>query len=89
LLALLDPARCWPHCFCSCQQARPSVKLLYVTPEQLVKSDSLRGLLQDLRQRQLLARFVIDEVRMVHNNYSFLAMTCWEFGLCPSGSCTC
>jgi bloom syndrome protein len=44
------------------QQARPSVKLLYVTPEQLVKSDSLRGLLQDLRQRQLLARFVIDEV---------------------------
>jgi hypothetical protein len=38
------------------------VKLLYVTPEQLVKSDSLRGLLQDLRQRQLLARFVIDEV---------------------------
>ncbi|WIA21883.1 hypothetical protein OEZ85_004257 [Tetradesmus obliquus] len=47
------------------RKARPSVKLLYVTPEQLVKSDSLRGLLQDLRGRGLLARFVIDEAHCV------------------------
>jgi hypothetical protein len=30
-----------PHCLSSDSQARPSVKLLYVTPEQLMKSDSL------------------------------------------------
>jgi hypothetical protein len=48
------------------------VKLLYVTPEQLVKSDSLRGLLQDLRQRQLLARFVIDEVRRAGSSFANL-----------------
>lgn len=39
------------------------MKLLYVTPEQLVKSDSLRRILQGLAQRGRLARFVIDEVR--------------------------
>jgi hypothetical protein len=67
------------------------VKLLYVTPEQLVKSDSLRGLLQDLRQRQLLARFVIDEVRTTHNSCSFLAMICCmseSIGSGVVGGCT-
>lgn len=43
-------------------QGRPTVKLLYVTPEQLVKSDSLRSILQALDRNKLLARFVIDEV---------------------------
>lgn len=40
----------------------PSCKLLYVTPEQLVKSGTLMSILQRLHERELLAAFVIDEV---------------------------
>lgn len=44
------------------RKAQPSCKLLYVTPEQLVKSSSLQGVLTALHSRKLLARLVIDEV---------------------------
>lgn len=40
----------------------PSCKLLYVTPEQLVKSGTLLDILQRLHGRGLLAAVVIDEV---------------------------
>ena len=43
---------------------RPSIKLLYVTPEQLVASRALEDALGSLRQRHLLARFVVDEARL-------------------------
>lgn len=42
------------------------MKLLYVTPEQLVKSGALQEVLQALCQRGKLARVVIDEVRQKH-----------------------
>ena len=41
----------------------PSCKLLYVTPEQLVKSTGLNNILGRLYQQGLLARLVVDEVR--------------------------
>ena len=44
-------------------QAFPSCKLLYVTPEQFVKSNALVDVLTRLHQRGLLACFVVDEVR--------------------------
>ena len=40
----------------------PSIKLLYITPEQFVKSGRLQDVLQSLNQQGLLARIVIDEV---------------------------
>ena len=39
----------------------PTCKLLYITPEQFVKSSSLQSLLTGLHSRGLLARLVIDE----------------------------
>jgi superfamily II DNA helicase RecQ len=41
----------------------PTCKLLYVTPEQLVKSTSLNNILSKLYRAGLLARLVVDEVR--------------------------
>ena len=43
----------------------PTIKLLYVTPEQLVKGERLRAALSALRQRGLLARVVVDEAHCV------------------------
>ena len=40
-------------------------KLIYLTPEKLVKSPGLISLLEELYQRQLIDRFVIDEVHCV------------------------
>ena len=43
----------------------PSIKLLYVTPEQLVKGTRLRARLSALAQQGLLSRLVIDEAHCV------------------------
>eukprot|EP00887_Chlorella_sp_A99_P007924 scaffold12.g7924.t1 len=43
----------------------PALKLLYVTPEQLVKGEHLRAALAGLHARRLLARIVIDEAHCV------------------------
>ncbi|CAH0514672.1 unnamed protein product [Peronospora belbahrii] len=43
----------------------PSVKLLYLTPEKIVKSDEMMNLLQILYRNKALARFVIDEAHCV------------------------
>jgi bloom syndrome protein len=42
----------------------PTCKLIYVTPEQLVKSTGLNNILGRLYQQGLLARLVVDEVRI-------------------------
>ncbi len=47
--------------FLELRKAAPTVKLLYITPEQLVKSDRLIAELQGLCARGLLARLIIDE----------------------------
>lgn len=39
----------------------PLLCLLYVTPESMMQSGELRGILKDLQRRNLIARFVIDE----------------------------
>ncbi|KAG2450219.1 hypothetical protein HYH02_000320 [Chlamydomonas schloesseri] len=44
---------------------RPSIKLLYLTPEALVKGGRVKELLDRLHARQRLARFVIDEAHCV------------------------
>lgn len=44
------------------RKPRPSIKLLYLTPEQLVNNAGLMDALLELRHRNLLARLVIDEV---------------------------
>lgn len=49
------------------KKAQPTCKLLYVTPEQLVKSSSLQSILSALHNRGLLARLVIDEVACLLN----------------------
>ncbi|KAI3425882.1 hypothetical protein D9Q98_007855 [Chlorella vulgaris] len=46
-------------------KARPTVKLLYVTPEQLVRGERLKAALGALHSRGLLARIVIDEAHCV------------------------
>uniref|UniRef100_A0A803SPY7 RecQ-like DNA helicase BLM n=2 Tax=Anolis carolinensis TaxID=28377 RepID=A0A803SPY7_ANOCA len=43
----------------------PIIKLLYVTPEKVCSSGRLMSTLENLYQRQLLARFVIDEAHCV------------------------
>ncbi|NXM76833.1 BLM protein, partial [Serilophus lunatus] len=43
----------------------PVIKLLYVTPEKVCASSRLLSALQNLYDRQLLARFVIDEAHCV------------------------
>ena len=44
---------------------RPTTKLLYVTPEQLVKSSSLQSVLQRVHERGSLSRLVVDEAHCV------------------------
>ena len=41
------------------------MKLLYVTPERLVRDEVTRNLLNDLYQNEMLARIVIDEAHCV------------------------
>ena len=55
---------------------RPSLKLLYVTPEQLVASTTLIEALQDLRRRGLLPRFVVDEVWLLPADSVLLSLPC-------------
>lgn len=43
-------------------QPNPTCKLVYVTPEQLVKSGALNSILGRLHGRGMLARVVVDEV---------------------------
>lgn len=43
----------------------PTVKLLYVTPEKLMSSNSLRNLLQILQSKNYLQRFVVDEAHCI------------------------
>jgi len=42
-------------------QESPTCKLLYVTPEQLVRNGTLHELLAGLHRRSRLARLVVDE----------------------------
>ena len=51
-------------------QLTPSCKLLYVTPEQLVKSQVLVEVLQQLDSRGLFSSLVIDEVcKGIHSSH--------------------
>ncbi len=43
----------------------PYIKLLYVTPERMVKALGTRRILSDLYNNEMLARFVIDEAHCV------------------------
>lgn len=43
----------------------PFLKLLYVTPEKMVKSFETRKLLKDLYKNEMLARFVVDECHCI------------------------
>ncbi|CAF4575401.1 unnamed protein product [Rotaria sp. Silwood1] len=43
----------------------PGLKIVYVTPEKIAKSDQLTQLLRNLYDRKLLSRFVIDECHCV------------------------
>ena len=47
--------------FLELAKPRPSTKLLYVTPEQLVKGERLKEALARLHSAGLLARIVVDE----------------------------
>ncbi len=43
----------------------PFLKLLYVTPERIVKALGTRDILTDLYNNEMLARFVVDEAHCV------------------------
>ncbi len=38
-----------------------SIKMLYVTPEKLTRSNMIQGILRDLAKKNLISRFVVDE----------------------------
>ncbi|XP_007434770.1 Bloom syndrome protein [Python bivittatus] len=68
----------------------PIIKLLYVTPEKVCLSGRLMSALENLYQRQLLARFVIDEAHCVsqwghdfRQDYKRLNMLRKKFSLVP------
>ncbi|XP_029139155.1 Bloom syndrome protein [Protobothrops mucrosquamatus] len=68
----------------------PIIKLLYVTPEKVCSSGQLMSALENLYQRQLLARFVIDEAHCVsqwghdfRQDYKRLNMLRKKFSLVP------
>ena len=60
------------------RKERPTIKLLYITPEQLVASASLTSALQALQSRGLLARFVVDEVTYLTRSFSSLPACAWQ-----------
>ena len=47
------------------EHLKPTIKIVFVTPEKISASGSLMSLLKDLYNRNLLARFVIDEAHCV------------------------
>ena len=47
-------------------QASPTIKLLYVTPEQLACSEALKDILSRLTGRGKISLFVVDEVSICH-----------------------
>lgn len=51
--------------FASLRSYAPTIKIVFVTPEKISASGSLMSLLKDLYNRNLLARFVIDEAHCV------------------------
>jgi hypothetical protein len=48
------------------QSASKKPSLIYITPEKLCSSDRMKVILKDLRSRQQLARFVIDEAHLIN-----------------------
>lgn len=51
--------------FSDLNRPTPSMNLLYITPELLLKSSHLRDVISNLHRRNKLARFVIDEAHCV------------------------
>ena len=51
--------------FAELNRPNPDAKLMYVTPEMMIKSSQFKNLLAGLYSRKLLARFVIDEAHCV------------------------
>ena len=45
--------------------AKPTLKLLYTTPECLANNDAFNDILDDLAKRSMLSRFVVDEAHCV------------------------
>ncbi|XP_035209951.1 Bloom syndrome protein homolog isoform X2 [Stegodyphus dumicola] len=51
--------------YCQLSSREPSIKLLYVTPEKISASAKLVSCLQNLYNREMIQRFVIDEAHCV------------------------
>lgn len=70
--------------------SEPFLKLLYVTPERIVKAPQTRQILQELYQNEMLARFIIDEAHCVSSwghdfrkDYAALSVLKVEFPEAP------
>ncbi len=49
------------------RQSAPSLRILFMTPEKIARSDTLMRALHELRGRGLLDRIIVDEAHCVSN----------------------
>ena len=49
------------------RQPAPSLRILFMTPEKIARSDTLMRALHELRGRSLLDRIIVDEAHCVSN----------------------
>jgi len=54
-----------PHSSLDLQSLNPQIKLLYVTPEKIVKNVAFTSKLKALAEKNLIARIVVDEAHCV------------------------
>ena len=71
-------------------QASPTIKLLYVTPEQLACSEALKDILSRLTGRGKISLFVVDEVPLMSHKpaSAALARSVLLYSVRASACCT-
>ena len=63
------------------RQPAPSLRILFMTPEKIARSDTLMRALHELRGRGLLDRIIVDEAHCV-SNWGHVRCACAPAGPC-------